>query len=216
MIHIRVHQPCCILAVYTSYKRYRFRSLIAHEARSPPPRQPALARHSPHRTSHRNSCPTHPRTALLTSPPAQHAPRSRLPCPAQPTASSHCEHPNSICPAYPPLALHDPSPAREPVSRSMSPLAGPWVCPAPAFPKPSLACQPVRYLSGIQLLCSCGRGLSTQAIAVRVRPATLDESAAASLLASPMGAGTHAVTHRLPAYMSQGCSAQQYHAVVLC
>ena len=126
----------------------------AHEARRPPSRHPALARHSPHLTSHRNSRSTHPQAALLTSPPAQHAPRSRLPCPAQPTASSHCEHPINICPTFPPLALHDPSPAREPASRPKSPLPGPWICPAPPLRTPSPAYHIVRYLSGSQYLCS--------------------------------------------------------------
>ena len=36
-------------------------------------------------------------------------------------------------------------------------------------------------------MCSCGRGRSTQAIAVPIRPASLDESAATSSLASPIG-----------------------------
>ena len=162
-----------------------FRSLIAHEARSPPPRQPALARHSPHLTSHRNSRPTHPRTALLPSPPAQHAPRSRLPCPAQPTASSHCGHPNSICPAYPPSASHDPSPTLEPASRPKSPLAIPWICPAPSLLTPRPAYQLVRYLSGSQHLCpGCGHDCSAQATAIRTRPATLHEAAGTSPSAS--------------------------------
>ena len=51
---------------------------------------------------------------------------------------------------------------------------------------------------------------STQAIAARVRPVMLNESAEASSRASPMGAGTYAVTPRMPAYKLQGwlqCSA---------
>ena len=36
-------------------------------------------------------------------------------------------------------------------------------------------------------MCSCGRGRSTQAIAVPIRPTSLDESAATSSLASPIG-----------------------------
>ena len=144
----------------------KIRSLITHEARSPPSRQPALARHSPHLTSHRDPRPTHPLKALRTRPPAQRAPRPQLPCPAQPTASSHCAHPNNTCPACPPTASHKPSSAREPGSRPISPLADPWIRLAPSLPTPSLACQPVRLLLGRQLQClCCERGRSAQATA---------------------------------------------------
>ena len=37
----------------------------------------------------------------------------------------------------------------------MSPLPGPWICPAPPLRTPSPACHCVRYLSGRQHLCSC-------------------------------------------------------------
>ena len=62
--------------------------------------------------------------------------------------------------------------------------------PPPPSRSPAL---PVNMCATCPAASSCAhaeRGLSTQAIAVHVRPATLDESAAASSLASPMGAGT--------------------------
>ena len=93
----------------------------------------------------------HPPAALARSNPSVYLlPAAPLPSPAQ-TASTLRIH-SSVWPVYPPTASHEPSPVREPVSRPMSPLARPWSCPAPSLPTPSPACQPVRYLSGSQLL----------------------------------------------------------------
>ena len=113
---------------------------------SPPPRELRFApQHAEHTPAHRP-----PRALSSTISPI---PATPMPSPAN--SHTHCEHPINICPTYPPLALHDPSPAHEPVSRSTSPLPGPWVCPAPPLRTPSPACHCVRYLSGRQHLSSC-------------------------------------------------------------
>ena len=62
----------------------------------------------------------------------------------------------------------------------MSTLAGLWTRRAPSSPPPCPACLHVRYVLGIQQLCSCCECVrSAQATAIHVRPATLDEPAAA-------------------------------------
>ena len=105
----------------------------------------------------------------------------------------------SICPAYPPSASHEPSPAREPVTRPMSTLAGLWTRPAPSSPPPCPACQHVRYVLGIQQLCSCCECVrSAQATAIHVRPATLDEPAAAQPRAQPLGCRQRILVLRRP------------------
>jgi hypothetical protein len=109
---------------------------------SPPPRERRTApQHAAHTPAH---CP--PRALSSTLSPM---PTTPMPIPAN---SQHTlrTHPISTCPTYPPTALHEPSPAREPVSRPMSTLAGVWVGPAPSLPTPSLACPSVRYLLGRQ------------------------------------------------------------------
>ena len=97
-----------------------FRSRIAHEARSPPPRQPALARHSQLPMSHRGSRPTSPRTALRKRSPAQHAPHPRLPCTALHEQPTHCAHSSAF--AQHTLPRHRTSP---PLRASPSPGPSP-------------------------------------------------------------------------------------------
>ena len=82
--------PLCLKRHSHHVTYQKFRSPIAHEARTPPPRQPALDRHSPHSTSYRSSRPTRPRTALRKRSPAQHAPRPKLPAPALHKQPAHC------------------------------------------------------------------------------------------------------------------------------
>ena len=62
-----------------------FRSPIANEAQRSPSRQPALARHSPHSTSHHSPCPAHPRLAFRKrTRPSQSSTRGKAICVAAP------------------------------------------------------------------------------------------------------------------------------------
>ena len=124
----------------------------------------------------------------------------------------------SICPAYPPSASHEPSPAREPVTRPMSTLAGLWTRPAPSSPPPCPACQHVRYVLGIQQLCSCCECVrSVQATAIHVRPATLDEPAAAQPRAQPLGCRQRILVLRRPGSQrtSHGQGSEHSKAVLM-
>ena len=135
----------------------KFRSRIAHEARSPPPRQPALARHSPHLTSHRSSRPTSPCTALRKRSPVQHTPHPRLPCTALHKQPAHCAHSSAfaqhILPSHRMSSLLCASPSPGPCPPS--PDCG--YAPPPPPCRPTL---PVSMCAVCSAYSSCARAES--------------------------------------------------------
>ena len=100
----------------------------------------------------------------------------------------------------------------------MSTLAGLWTRPAPSSPPPCPACQHVRYVLGIQQLCSCCECVrSAQATAIHVRPATLDEPAAAQPRAQPLGCRQRILVLRRPGSQrtSHGQGSEHIKAVLM-
>ena len=193
---------------------FRFRSpmhMTSPAATRACPRQPAphvAPQLAPHKPAHS------PPQAL--SGPACSAPATPLHSLARTAITLRTQF--SICPAYPPSASHEPSPAREPVTRPMSTLAGLWTRPAPSSPPPCPACQHVRYVLGIQQLCSCCECVrSAQATAIHVRPATLDEPAAAQPRAQRLGCRQRILVLRRPGSQrtSHGQGSEHSKAVLM-
>ena len=193
-----------------------FRSPNAHDARSPPrgtracppPRKRHTApQHAPHTPERR------PSRALSST--FSTKPTTAMPSPA---ASQHMAYTlTNICTAWPPLASHEPSPAREPSSRPVSPLPGPWISPTPSLATPCLACQPVRLLLGRQLQYPyCERGRSAQGTVTHARPASLDEPAATTSRVQRLGCRLpRAEKPRLPERTSQGQGSERSNAVLM-
>ena len=166
----------------------KFRSPIAHEARTPPPRQPALDRHSPHSTSYRSSRPTRPRTALRKRSPAQHAPRPKLPAPALHKQPAHCAPISAF--AQHTLPRHRTSP---PLRTSPSPGPCPpsperGSAPPPPYRSPAL---PINLCATCPAVSICPHAAG--AIAVR-RPRWY-----VSGQLRPMGRRPHVHAQRTPA-----------------
>jgi hypothetical protein len=182
------------------------------------PAAPAPARLLASATPHHSTHPTRPSAALHEPSRAHSAPSPRRPCPYSPAASQHMAYTlTNICTAWPPLASHEPSPAREPSSRPVSPLPGPWISPTPSLATPCLACQPVRLLLGRQLQYPyCERGRSAQGTAIHARPAALDEPAAATSRVQRLGCRLpRAEKPRLPERTSQGQGSERSNAVLM-
>ena len=186
----------------------KFRSPIAHEARTPPPRQPALDRHSPHSTSYRSSRPTRPRTALRKRSPAQHAPRPKLPAPALHKQPAHCAPISAF--AQHTLPRHRTSPPLR-ASPSLGPCppspergsAPPPPCRSPALPINLCATCPAVSI------CPHAAG----AIAVRcIRSAAPDGTAATCSRATHTGAGFR-VPRRPDARAHLSCAGSRAKAV---